>query len=118
MSTDYESLVLIDGITDHLPVIMYNKNKSQDIQNTVYITKRRLTEKNIALLQSELELESWQNLYEINDTNECYDYFIKRIVSIVNKCCPYVKRSQKSMPKKPWLTNGLINACRKKKIIV
>ena len=116
-SNDYESLVLTDGITDHLPVIMFNRNRSQDIKKTAYMTKRKLSEKNITLLQNELELESWHTLYESNDTNGCYDYFIKRIISIVDKCCPYVKRSEKSMPKKPWFSNGLINACRKKNLL-
>ena len=40
--------------------------------------------------------------------------FSKKLISCFNKCCPVAEIKVRRNTNKPWLTKGLINACRKK----
>ena len=65
----------------------------------------------------QLQIKNWSELYCNTDVNSCYGYFLNEFVVLLNECCPVVKRSQKTKWEKPWFTNGLINACRKKNLL-
>lgn len=58
--------------------------------------------------------ESWENVYTAGDVHESYDNFISIITVRYNDCCPVRKVSIGSKKvDKPWITNGLRNACKK-----
>ena len=58
---------------------------------------------------------NWNDVYGTEDVNTANERFTSKLVSCFNKYCPLTKTTMhKRNNYKPWLTNGLINACRKK----
>ena len=50
--------------------------------------------------------------------NEAYDSFLTVITSLYEKNCPLVKKEvEQKSDEKPWLTNGILNACKKKNVL-
>ena len=45
-----------------------------------------------------------------------YDKFMVEFIRLFIKCCPLRENcmKQNEIPKKPWLSRGLVNACHKK----
>ncbi|KAJ8030738.1 hypothetical protein HOLleu_27226 [Holothuria leucospilota] len=69
----------------------------------------------LALFKQNLLQESWDNVYTAGDVHESYDNFISIITVLYNDCCPVRKVSIGSKKvSKPWITNGLRNACKRK----
>ena len=53
-------------------------------------------------------------MLQSDDVNVAYINFIETFSKLFNLHCPVKKAHAKSIYKKPWITNGLKNACRKK----
>ena len=59
--------------------------------------------------------ENWETVLSSKDVNNAYKYFLVKFTEIYNRCCPVkMVRNSTSNRDKPWITNGLKNACRKK----
>ncbi len=57
----------------------------------------------------------WTDVLNSDDPNNAYDIFVTKFTSLYNKHCPIVNiRIKNRNLEKPWLTNGLINAIKKK----
>lgn len=83
-----------------------------------FIHKRTENERNLLKMRESLRIINWDFVYQQNDVNKAYSDFIDKYSEIYNKCCPIVKVVKTNVPRKqqkPWLTNALKNACRKKK---
>lgn len=61
------------------------------------------------------ELQTWNNTQE-SDINRAYDSFLSIYIHLLNINCPLICQSiNKTKPRcSPWITKGLINACKKK----
>ena len=117
LSNNIKSCILIDDITDHLPVLAVVSNVSPPVDKMDCIIRRKIIENNVNKLKNMLRIKSWASLYNYTDVNECYDYFIREFIGVLDECCPITKTTIKSKGNKPWFTNGLINACRKKNLL-
>ena len=53
-------------------------------------------------------------MLQSDDVNVAYINFIETFSKLYNLHCPVKKAHAKGIYKKPWITNGLKNACRKK----
>lgn len=109
--------LLISDISDHLPIFAickYSEIKRTSIKK--YTFTRKSDENCIIALKNELLVQDWNNVMDTNDVNSAYDNFIKTFVHIYNKHCPVNKVCAKDLNNKtkPWITNGLRNACKKK----
>ena len=106
--------LLMNDITDHLPIFAlcnYEiKNKKSDPVKYV----RNLKNENVSLLIESLSQEMWNNVLQSDDVNVAYMNFIETFSKLYNLHCPVKKAHAKGIYKKPWITNGLKNACRKK----
>ena len=106
---------IINDITDHLPIftIYRYKVKRQEVESSVQ--KRRTDSNSVKLLNSELINQNWDNIYSQTSVNDCYEHFLQKVDLVVNKVCPMETKTIKHGNKcKPWLTKGLLNACKKK----
>ena len=56
----------------------------------------------------------WTEVYKAFDVNDAYNKFINIFSNLCNNCCPIVKVKCRNNNDKPWITNGIRNACRKK----
>ena len=107
--------LVLNDISDHLPVFTWYgcKVKSHNDQPTVY--KRNIDSESLQSLISDLEMQAWEEVYSQEDANLCYNAFLHTFKSLLDKHCPMsVKHFKKGRKQKPWLTKGLINACKKK----
>ena len=109
-----QSFILIDDISNHLPVfsILSNIKVPSVEQNSVH--KRKITEKTVNNLINSLREINWDDLHNFTDVNRCYEYFLNVFMKLLNENCPMQCVRIKSRINKPWFTNGLKNACRKK----
>ena len=112
-----KSGVLICDVSDHLPVFQicrYYKNENN--QNFTY--KRNLTEDSINNFVNEISNVDWNEVTQELNPNSAYNVFIDKICKAYNKCCPLKKIKVKNkVENKPWLTQGLINATKKKRLL-
>ena len=114
--------LLINDISDHLPVfaILHHllKNETKSTINTYNFTRLR-SPNAITALEEDLSRQTWKDVYETNDPNQAYNTFLSVIVELYNKHCPIRKTPNKIIKRqeKPWITNGIENACKKKNML-
>ena len=107
--------LLINDISDHLPVFSITKEIQKAVNKTRYMFKRNTTPDAISLFCHDLEQQNWDSVIQTDDGNQSYNSFIDIIQTLFNKNCP-VKRIiiKNNKYDKPWITPGLKNACKKK----
>ena len=112
--TDKLSGLIINDVSDHLPVfsiIKNNFNKSHGEKK--YFKMNNIL--NFENFKTELNNLDWNIIYEKNDVNLAYDCFIETIKNIYDRNCTCKKvYFTKKKNYKPWITKGLQNACKKK----
>ena len=93
-------------------VIMNLEHKKSDPVKYV----RNLNNEHVFLLIESLSKEIWNNVLQSDDVDVAYINCIERFSKLYNLHCPVKKAHAKDGPiyKKPWITNGLKNACHKK----
>ena len=70
---------------------------------------------NINSFVEALQGRDWSPLYLSDDVNYAYNYFVSKYNEDFDKYCPIKKVKVKSnYTSKPWLSKGLLNACKKK----
>ena len=111
---EMNNYILIDDTTDHLPVlsVMANDITRKGVEQSIF--KRNLSKKNIEKLKIQLEKVTWDKVFEQKSADKCYDNFLNEFVSILDECCKVTKSNTGVKTNKPWLTQGLINACKKR----
>uniref|UniRef100_A0A8C6WF21 Reverse transcriptase domain-containing protein n=1 Tax=Neogobius melanostomus TaxID=47308 RepID=A0A8C6WF21_9GOBI len=110
--------ILINDISDHLPVLAQfdiqqksNKNKS----NTMVKNVRLTSDRSINALNQSLSDQDWNNVLGEQDVNIAYANFVNTIKQLYDQHCPLVTRKYTQTNKcVPWMTRGLLNACKKK----
>ena len=81
------------------------------------LNRRDESEKNIADLVLSLNCIQWENFFQAHiDSDSAYSAFIDLITSSYNYHCPVLKEpKRKHLPRKPWMTQGLlvsVNNCK------
>ena len=56
---------------------------------------------------------NWAEMYYSHNVNVAYEMFLKLFLSNMNEACPTKKIKYRKKQHRPWMTKGLINACRK-----
>ena len=118
--SDIHSGLIINDLSDHLPIFLmfeYNHNKSKNI---IYNTKRVVNDRNLNAMANKLKETNWNEVLASEDVNDMYNTFSAKLKNIYNTTCPVTVSKQKlgrKMPDKPWLTNSLKQACKKKNLL-
>ena len=103
--------ILVSDITDHLPIFVfctYPNPKKCNVKNVL------LTKKTPLSLSNNLGEECWDNVFRTADVDTAYGEFMT-FSKQYNICCPMkTVRNSTTRRDKPWITNGLKNACHKK----
>ena len=118
---NHNSGILVNDLSDHLPIFTIREENlviSNDVPMVSYIKVKNKSKKNMKIFCEELVMESWQSVYNAVNVNTAYDNFIQIIDNFFNKCCPIIViKSPRKFSDKPWMTSGLKNSCRKKKLL-
>ena len=109
--------LFVTDISDHLPIFcLSSKSQSNQTMNK-YITFRDKSAKHMQDFKSALENTNW-GLSDINDSNEMYNSFLNKYVSIYNACFPLKRvKARKCVIEKPWLTRSLLKSIKRKSIL-
>ena len=114
--SDIYSGLIINDLSHHLPIFIifeYNHNKSKNI---IYNTKRVVNDR----MANKFKETNWNEVLASEDVNDMYNTFSAKLKNIYNTTCPVTVSKQKlcrKMPDKPWLTNWLKQACKKKNLL-
>ena len=108
--------ILLSDITDHLPIfVLCNYPTHIQRNSNRYVKKRIVNDLALASLSANLANEHWATVFSSVDVNRPYEEFVSIFSKLYNTYLP-VKTVRLSTTRgdKPWLTNGLRNACNKK----
>ena len=109
--------ILINDITDHLPVfaIFTYPNPNRQIKK-LYVKNALLMKKRIVTtLIGNLTNICWKNVRNAVEVDTAYAEFLSIFSEQYNICCPVKTiRAQVARRDKPWITKGLTNVYRKK----
>lgn len=110
--------LLLDDLSDHLPIFIVCRSKLNHINTKSSVSTRCMNIDKLNRLKDVLVGETWSEVYRKENVNEAYCCFLNRFLELFDKCCP-VKSicSVKRRKTKPWLSNGLVNACKKKNVL-
>ena len=102
-----KSTVVVNPISDHLPI--YMTIGINDSQKELFVEKRNFSEKNIENFNNSLSKMYIFDILQHKSTNAAYNVFIKRYIEIFEKSFPK-KRMKISIERKyknPWYTKEL-----------
>lgn len=114
--SNLESGLLINDITDHLPIFVLHECKHYNLDTSKINIQRRLrTDYTLNKLKNDLLAQDWKHVYEEGDVDLAYSLFLNTFLTLYYKNCP-IQQSEitSKRPYKPWVTRGLMNACKKK----
>ena len=87
--------ILYYDISDHLPIftILHYPENVKSISKPKPTMYRKESDENIAVLDSDLAKEEWQEVYLQNDADKAYDTFVEKLVYYYGKNIPLVKKN-------------------------
>ena len=107
--------MLVSDISDYLPVFVCSKQSVLRKKVIKYQYKRIINTNSINQLYNNLSKRDWSVVNENSDVNDANSSFINMFRAEFESCCQIKKfRVQVMSKKKPWITKGLENACKKK----
>ena len=117
MNHDIICGLLINDISDHLPVFSISGHSitRHKYQQNKHI--RQVNKQSLDAFIKDLDKQSWENSLISNDVNTAYNSFLDLFIDLYDKNCPLkiLEDNKNIKTSKPWFTNGLRNACIKRK---
>jgi hypothetical protein len=107
----FQAGVIKTDFSDHY-AIEFSLNSILNTSN-ISLTKRNFCSKNKIKFSTKLLVADWSHLYTILDTNAAFNYFIKKLKKIYNKCFRF-ENHVITNKKPPWLTKGLLKSINHK----
>ena len=116
--SNIQSGLIINDISDHLPIFQITEYIHNKCSNVTYNNRRIVNQHNINVLMNELNETNWNKILNSEDVNVMYNTFTEKLTKIYNTTCPIVKQKiVNKRPDKPWMTNSLKQACKKKNLL-
>ena len=95
MDNNTVSGLLINDISDHLPVFtVYNSNYTSKKENKPLFRRVRTVESMVAL-KDDLLSQDWEIIYQENDIDNAYEEFLRIFKLLYDKNCPIKKYCKK-----------------------
>ena len=114
-----QSGLLYCDITDHLPVFqlteLNHQSKDGRVNSDVYV--RSVSKESIAALKNDLGLYCWDNIYDMENVNEAYNYFESVLSGLYNKHFPQKKKCRGKRKLNPWMTDSILRSVKYKKLL-
>jgi len=110
--------IICCDLSDHLPVFVHSSRKVA-MKPEKFIYKRFFSDKAKAEFLHNLNTTVWDEGSESSNSisaNNQYINFISKYSNIFEKSFPLkkVKKNYKFLPRKPWITSGLVKSCNNK----
>lgn len=117
-SMKIKSGILVTDLSDHFPIFTFTRNESRHSTspNSNFIQKRQLKPNNINGFKNALSIVNWDFVQQDPDPETSYNKFHNKVTDLLNIHCPVTKTKlhKRNIPKKPWVTKGLIKSIQTK----
>jgi len=118
-SHSYTPSILYSDISDHLPIFVTINSLTIKPTPSSVSHKRFFSSNNKSKFLEQLAAIDWNQYVNVTDNNNVdslYCTFADKFQSVYEACFPLTKINTKckQKPRKPWMTAGLANSCRKK----
>ena len=112
----YESAVLINDMSDHLPILTLLRQTKIKNNTPLIFESRKLTNKNVDSIKTALDHINWDERLSGLDCNENFNTFTTLLDSIMEKYSPLrkIRISSKRIYIEPWMSRGLEISSKKK----
>ena len=105
--------IMMTDISDHYPIFhIANYVQAQDVKYT--ITRRNYTTKNKDSYLSQLSNIDWEDVLQSDSTQGAFSLFHNKLRKLHDNCFPLQHISKKYNSRKPWLSDSLRDAIKKK----
>ena len=105
--------ILVADISDHFPIFHVNCSFTVEETDSCLVT-RVYNEKNKQNFTQAISEVDWTEICNIPDTQESFDIFHSKLISLHEKCFPKIKIRKKYSNRKPWLSDALRSSIRYK----
>jgi hypothetical protein len=113
------SAVVYNDISDHFPIVLKISLPMENNSSCASIKKRLFTKVNIENFRNEISLVDWSSVfidcsgYDDSDPDKVYTKFLELYNKIfLNNFPTEIKKLPKhKIPRKEWITPGLVNSC-------
>ena len=115
LQPNYESLIIVDDLSDHLPCLVKLKNfKPTGIKN--FILKRVINNKVVKKINDDLSQIDWNIKMKDKPASDSFHAFHSELLISLNKHAPEkLIRVKEKRAKNPWMSKGLKNSVSKSK---
>ena len=110
VTSDNIAGILYTDISDHLPLFVINRLQPHLYSSSqpINIKFRKFTDSAEQQFKNRLQSFSWDELYQINDTGEAYNFFIKIITDEYQNAFPITEKAfKKHKNSHLWLSENL-----------
>ena len=106
---NFDSAVIINDISDHLPIITMMKQTKVTDKSAIKFYSRKLNRKKIHQINEELHAVDSNGVLNSEDCNKNFNIFCDILHKSMNKIAPlqYVRISGKRRYTEPWMTTGI-----------
>ena len=89
--------LLINDITDHLPVFIICPDLVQRHEIRQYINVRKNSDKSILMIRNTLDHENWMGVLSTDNVDTAFENFIEIFSMHYNNCCPIKRIKMKKL---------------------
>ena len=104
-------------ITDHLPNFISISKSPKPVNKKHRPLIRIFSENNINQFRTSLSEVNWEDLLNVDDTDEAYDIFYNKLLQIYEASFPLKQISRKRAKDKPWITDALKKSINHKNML-
>ena len=115
----FESSIIIDDMSDHLPILTLLKQTKLRDSDPITFNSRCLDEKKLKQVNADLMTVDWIGVLNGTTCDEKFNQFSEKVDKILDKTAPVkeVKISAKRRFVEPWMTHGLDqSSCKKMRL--
>ena len=116
MFWSFDSCILIEDISDHLPAITLLKHTKILDRKPIEFNSRGLTDDKLRIIKHKLHRVDWIGELNSNDVNTNFDHFVPITNEKMDEVAPekLVRISGKRRFVEPWMTIGIEESVKKK----
>jgi len=111
-----ESGIVLSDISDHYPIFARMLLNISTKNNNSNLKRRKITPENLSSLQRSLNEIDWSLVYNSQDVDLAFDYFMNTINFELDAHIPMrvIKNNYKKNPKLPWISKSILRSINRK----
>ena len=109
--------ILVEDISDHMPILVKFKNQNKSMKGHKIIKSRKLDKNAIKKIETDLNNIDWPGLLTDLDTNDSFNSFHNTLTDSIDRHAPEktCKIGKRSIIRDPWITTGILRSLKQQK---